>query len=41
MVTTATTRALVVVFCPAPLGEAVLQRALTVTRERVGVGAAD
>ena len=41
MVTTAATRLLVVVFCPAPLGEAVLQRALTITRERIGAGAAD
>ena len=41
MVTTGTTRALVVVFCPAPLGDAVLQRALTLTRERIGAGAAD
>ena len=36
MVTTATTRALVVIFCPAPVGEPVLQRALALTRERVG-----
>ena len=41
MVTTATARALVVVFCPAPLGDAVLQRALTLTRERIGTRAAD
>jgi len=41
MVTTATARALVVVFCPAPLGDAVLQRALTLTRERIGTCAAD
>ena len=41
MVTTAATRALVVVFCPAPLGDAVLQRALTLTRERIGARAAD
>jgi DNA/RNA-binding domain of Phe-tRNA-synthetase-like protein len=41
MVTTATTRALVVVFCPAPQGDAVLQRALTLTRERIGTRAAD
>jgi DNA/RNA-binding domain of Phe-tRNA-synthetase-like protein len=41
MVTTATTRALVVVFCPAPLGDAVLQRALALTRERIGARATD
>ena len=41
MVTTAATRVLVVVFCPAPLGESVLQRALMLTRERIGAGAAD
>ena len=41
MVTTATMRALVVIFCPAPLGEPALQRALTLTQERMGAAPAD
>ena len=35
MVTTATTRALVVIFCPAPVGQDELSRALELTRSRI------
>ena len=41
MVTTGTSRALVVVFCPAPLGEPVLERALTLTRDRIAATPSD
>ena len=37
MVTTATTRALVVIFAPVSVSEAALARAVTLTRDRIGV----
>ena len=37
MVTTATSRALVVIFCPAPVGETTLSHALDLTRSRIPI----